>query len=496
MGESGGERGRWVIAVVVVVSVLVAATGGWIVGRVTGSAAAASVTLVPADTPGPDPFTRSVAIGEATAFPADVQAVTKNFAHSLTTDASTRTLVAVGTTPGLYGGSGDTRTCNVEQLVAFLRANSAKARAWAQVFGIPPSGIASYVAGLTPVVLTQDTLVTNHGYRDGSANAFQAVLQAGTAVLVDATGTPRVKCNCGNPLSPPSSISLADTRTVGRAWDGYTPSNVTSISQGTATRTFTLVNTTTGGTFTTGAGTTTQEGDGGSNDHGGGGNTTYVVTSVNVTSPCTSRPRTLDDARITVFSSGRARITTPADTYRGKSERDGTSFGLALFSSDHDEFLRVSDVRIGDGTISGTWFTITPGAETPCYGSGSFAGRRAGDAEAPTTRDEPKAVAIRTPGAPCTKRALQDAFSDDPENEMDTAMLDSPDQLRCVDGWAVLHYVNQGFIPAVVFRTTPSGWEVVGSRYPPGVPPGIDPSVAAACSSGSVPAQLRAAACG
>ena len=140
MGESGRERGRGVIAAVVVVSVLVAATGGWIVGRVTDSAAAASVTLVAADTPGPDPFTRSVAIGEATAFPADVQSVTQGFARSLATDGSTQTLVAVGTTPGLYGGSGDTRTRNAEQLIAFLRANPDKARAWARVFGIAAGG--------------------------------------------------------------------------------------------------------------------------------------------------------------------------------------------------------------------------------------------------------------------------------------------------------------------------------------------------------------------
>ncbi|MGH3907098.1 MAG: DUF6777 domain-containing protein, partial [Pseudonocardiaceae bacterium] len=42
-----------------------------------------------------------------------------------------------------------------------------------------------------------DTRVTNHGYRDGKATDRQAVLQAGTAVLVDEKGRPRVKCGCG-----------------------------------------------------------------------------------------------------------------------------------------------------------------------------------------------------------------------------------------------------------------------------------------------------------
>ena len=51
--------------------------------------------------------------------------------------------------------------------------------------------IESYVAGLTAVRLRWDTRVTNHGFSDGEATAFQSLLQAGTAVLVDDTGVPR-----------------------------------------------------------------------------------------------------------------------------------------------------------------------------------------------------------------------------------------------------------------------------------------------------------------
>ena len=69
-----------------------------------------------------------------------------------------------------------------------------------------PAGIGAYVDSLTPVVLTDDTLVTNHGYRDGHATTLPAVLQAGTAVMVDTLGVPRVKCNCGNPLTPPELV--------------------------------------------------------------------------------------------------------------------------------------------------------------------------------------------------------------------------------------------------------------------------------------------------
>jgi hypothetical protein len=65
-------------------------------------------------------------------------------------------------------------------------------------------------------VLTRDTRVTNHGFRDGEATQLQSVLQAGTAVLVDSRGVPRVKCGCGNPLLPPAVID----QDLEVAWDG------------------------------------------------------------------------------------------------------------------------------------------------------------------------------------------------------------------------------------------------------------------------------------
>ena len=106
------------------------------------------------------------------------------------------------TRPGLYGGTQDAQACDVGQLVDFLTdpANAEKAAAFAGALGIEPAAIADTLATFTPVVLTADTLVTNNGYRDGRATPFPAVLEAGTAVLVDGFGTPRVKCSCGNPL--------------------------------------------------------------------------------------------------------------------------------------------------------------------------------------------------------------------------------------------------------------------------------------------------------
>lgn len=116
---------------------------------------------------------------------------------------------ATGDDPGLYGGSRQDGVCDVAQLVEFLTdpAFADKAAAWAGALGIDPAEITTYVGSLTPVRLRLDTHVTNHRFVDGQAVPFQSVLQAGTAVLVDETGLPVVKCNCGNPLGPPEDLT-------------------------------------------------------------------------------------------------------------------------------------------------------------------------------------------------------------------------------------------------------------------------------------------------
>jgi hypothetical protein len=235
------------MAVAAGVVVLIAAIIAGVIALVGGSSPSSAVTLEPAAQAGVDPFTASVAIGPAADFPGKVRAIAANTRKAFSTDPRTHTLIATATTPGLYGGSGDVQVCKPQQVVTYLEQNPQKAAAWAGVLGIAPSGIAGYVGSLTPVLLTSDTLVTNHGYRDGHATTLQSVLEAGTAVMIDATGTPRVKCNCGNPLTPPELI--APTHTRGTAWPGYTPTQVTVVRSGPATTTITLINTTTGETY-------------------------------------------------------------------------------------------------------------------------------------------------------------------------------------------------------------------------------------------------------
>ncbi len=69
--------------------------------------------------------------------------------------------------------------------------------------------VARYIRKLKPVTLTRDTRVTNHSFVDGRAVGFQAILQAGTAVLVDENGEPVARCRCGNPLLEPVFIKTA-----------------------------------------------------------------------------------------------------------------------------------------------------------------------------------------------------------------------------------------------------------------------------------------------
>ena len=165
-----------------------------------------------------------------------------------------------GTEPAVYGGSRDVQVCDSAGVVAFLTNpdNAAKAEAWADTLDIEVSEIESYVATLTAVRLRWDTRVTNHGFSGGEATPFQSLLQAGTAVLVDDTGVPRVKCNCGNPLGEPAPLGDASesealdieaaAENPDEAWEGLDPDEAVAIEAGGAAVTeITLVDVDSGG---------------------------------------------------------------------------------------------------------------------------------------------------------------------------------------------------------------------------------------------------------
>ena len=104
---------------------------------------------------------------------------------------------------GLYGGT-EENTCDPERLISFLYANPDLGEAWAKVQGIEFVEIADYIRSLEIRILAEPTNVLNHGFNPESGAPYEidAVLDAGTAVLVDKNGDVRTRCYCGNPIKP------------------------------------------------------------------------------------------------------------------------------------------------------------------------------------------------------------------------------------------------------------------------------------------------------
>ncbi|MEV0523105.1 DUF6777 domain-containing protein [Streptomyces sp. NPDC050439] len=182
------------------------------------------VALQPAGKQGPDPFTESTARDDST--PPSPSALPSSSASANVTRG------VDGAAPGLYGGTRKVGACDVEEQVDALGKDPAKNKAFASVLDIDASAVPAYLRALTPVQLRMDTRVTNHGYRDGAPTSYQAVLQAGTAVLVDDRGVPRVRCACGNPLLPPVA-QKSTPKPKGDAWPGYRSSNVVVVAPAT-----------------------------------------------------------------------------------------------------------------------------------------------------------------------------------------------------------------------------------------------------------------------
>ena len=241
------KRGLLIATIIGLVVALAASTFA-VVAVIKRDDASAEVYLEAAKRPGANPFTKNVANQNPT--------LTNSY------DAKGKTgtgvvLTVAGTEPGLYGGTQNNQSCDPQKLVKFLASEPAKAAAWAGVLGITPTQISKYVAGLTPAILRADTRVSNHGFANGTATVLQSVLQAGTAVLVDNHGIPRVRCSCGNPLTEPEPVQATYT---GTPWPSFDEHHVVAITNGPPTDTFTLTDPTTGSTYTQPTGTSTDTG--------------------------------------------------------------------------------------------------------------------------------------------------------------------------------------------------------------------------------------------
>jgi hypothetical protein len=257
--------------------------------------------------------------------------------------------------PGLYGGTRNHSTCDADKLVTFLDQNPAKAAAWATTLGIQATQIRSYVSGLTAVTLRTDTRVTNHGFVNGRADPIQAVLEAGTAVLVDKYGEPVVKCYCGNPLTAP--VRYTTPTYVGPLWSEFSATHITIIQQSTTIiKTFTLVDLRTGRQFPRPAGTTGGSGDGpyaGSSPSGGASGTTQSPVAPSTTpSP---GPTT---------TSGNA-TENPSASFSPSSGRQGDTFTLTASGFRPGATLQVTLTR-PDGVVE--HYSISTGGD----GSGTY----------------------------------------------------------------------------------------------------------------------------
>lgn len=192
-------------------------------GHGTG-ASSEDVLLQPAASRGPDPFTPSTADASGAA-----PAAPRTAPPSTRAPGGSAPHTLPGSTPGLYGATRSVASCDAGQQIRLLAADPAREKAFARAAGVSQAGVPEFLRSLTSVVLRADTRVDSHGFRAGSATTFRSVLQAGTAVMVDDHGLPRVRCACGNPLSRPTGAGdTEDGR--GERWRGYDPARTVVVA--------------------------------------------------------------------------------------------------------------------------------------------------------------------------------------------------------------------------------------------------------------------------
>ncbi|MFN8557387.1 MAG: DUF6777 domain-containing protein [Dehalococcoidia bacterium] len=204
------------VLVLLVIGVALYVTSG------SRTASAAVVIYEPPLVPGPNPFTAPADVvfqpaltsgGAATPEPRQAGNV-----------APTDTPTPLSGTPlsgaGTFGGTGVNTVCDRELLIRSLSADARRKAAWAGALGIGAEAADGYIRTLRPVTLARDLRVTNHAFRDGRAEPFQAILPAGTAALVDEGGKVVARCRCGNPLLEPMRVGAATCRNCP---SGYQP---------------------------------------------------------------------------------------------------------------------------------------------------------------------------------------------------------------------------------------------------------------------------------
>ncbi|MGW3667799.1 DUF6777 domain-containing protein [Streptomyces sp. NPDC005141] len=189
---------------------------------------------VTACTPATKVAVKAIARGAPAAAPFFAEALGLAADHRISGGLALGGGIQKGDRPGLYGGTRQGKSCDKAKLVEFLTnpANRKKALEWAKAQGIGVHEIGGFIGKLTPVLLRNDTLVKNHDYKKGRAVAFEALLEAGIAVLVDLYGRPVVQCSCGNPLGAfEYDVDQADVQFKGtnKRWTSYGRDKVVKV---------------------------------------------------------------------------------------------------------------------------------------------------------------------------------------------------------------------------------------------------------------------------
>ena len=154
--------------------------------------------------------------------------------------------IRVATTPGTYGGTVSGDVCDVSALAATLDADPALAEVWGSPRGRAADDIAGSRAVLPRVVLLPPTAPTDPELRGGGGAARQAILQRGTAVLVDPLGMPKVRCMSGAPLRAPQALP-AGVGVIGETWPGFSVDEIRRIPAGDrVVKSFVLIDVRTG----------------------------------------------------------------------------------------------------------------------------------------------------------------------------------------------------------------------------------------------------------
>jgi len=478
-----GRRRKPLIVGLVALLVVGLAIGGAFV-LLGGNSSATTVRTEPISTATADPFApKPVGIDQA-----------------IPPVATPGTITVTGDHVGLYGGTLNQQVCDKNQLVSFLQANPAKAAAWAGVEGISPSQIPSYIATLTPAILRSDTAVTNHGYVNGHSDSIPAVLQAGTAVLVNNMGLPVTKCYCGNPLT--RATAYTSPSYTGTRWQGFSTTNVTIITASTTIITnFTLVNPTTQQGFNRPAGsdgtddgpytgtpvassptTTPSSGTPATPSTGAPGplDGTYALSSTpDAAGQCDSGSTANMQGNTLVISGSTSTIKTSFGTFPGTIAPQGGSGLTATFNNylNPADTISVSGVLVltlsgGSGSVTGTANASGGNAGGTGYGllcNYPFTG-------ALTTTPSTSSPSRTSGVPPCTKDAINTALMN--AHEPDVEVTGNP---TCVDGWATAPGGNQGTALKIVARAQGSTWTIVNLS-----------ELKTDCAKGAVPASLHA----